>query len=321
MKKISILVISVLSMAMFSSVFAIGGSLPDGRQGIIPSEIKKSREGIKQERQKIRENIKQERQELRGGIKESREKARGEIKEARTNARQEIKEIGEKARLEFQQKREEAKRAMEQKREEFKNAMESKKTEAKAAFEKKHEELKAKLAKIKDEKKKTAVEKINNEIARINENRTNHFSENLNKLEKVLTNIGLRADKAAANGVDVSTVKTAIDSANAAIAESRTAISAQAGKIYSIVVNTEATLRQDVGKTHQELKADLDKVRATVEKAKQAVRNAAVTLAQIPKVDELEVNSTPAPAATETVPSTGMVPSQTESQTAPATTQ
>ncbi|MBI5306422.1 hypothetical protein HZB04_02470 [Candidatus Wolfebacteria bacterium] len=293
MKKILIFIVFVLSMAVFSSVKAIGlPSLP----GNIPASIKENRENINQERKDIRENIKQERQDIRSSIKETREGVKQGIKEER----QEIKEARQNAVSKFQQKREEAKKIMEQKKEEFKNTMEAKKVEAKKVFEEKRAELKNKLLKVKDEKKKVAVEKINNEIAKINENRMNHFSEALNKLEKVLANIGSRADKAESNGRDISAVKTAITGANSAIAESRTAISAQSGKTYVIAVNTEETLRQDVGKTRQELQVDLDKVRDTVEKAKQAVHNAAVILAQIPKVDERQINSTATTTSTTT---------------------
>ncbi len=117
------------------------------------------------------------------------------------------------------------------------------------------------------------------------------MSQVLYKLEKVLDNIGTRAGKAEANGRDVSAVKTAITDAQNAIATSRTAIQTQAGKTYTIVINTENTLRQDVGQARQALHTDLVKIRDTVKAAYDAVRKAATTLAQIQNVDNLEVSS------------------------------
>ena len=119
------------------------------------------------------------------------------------------------------------------------------------------------------------------------------------EMAKVLDKISNRTAKAEANGRDISAVKTAITEATNAIALSRTAIQNQAGKVYSIVINTSTIsaststesvlLRADVGKIRQALHSDLTGVQKTVKTAQEAVRKVATTLAQIPKVDELEV--------------------------------
>ena len=61
------------------------------------------------------------------------------------------------------------------------------------------------------------------------------------------------------------------------------------------ITGDETTLRSDVGKTRQALREDFVVVRDKVKAVRAAVRKAAVTLAQIPWVDEVEVptGSTP----------------------------
>ncbi|MDP3014925.1 MAG: hypothetical protein Q8N28_00655 [bacterium] len=192
-------------------------------------------------------------------------------------------------RQEFEAKRTEAKNLMESKKEEFKNKVEAKREEAKSRIEAKKAELKGKLTKIKDERKKQIVERVYNQINELNERRLDHFSAVLEKLEKVLDRISNRAAKAEVNGRDISAVKTAITEATNSIALSRTAIQNQVGKVYTPVINTENTLKTDIGKIRQALHSDLAGVQETVKIAREAVRKAATTLAQIPKFDELEV--------------------------------
>ncbi len=117
-------------------------------------------------------------------------------------------------------------------------------------------------------------------------------------MDEILKKIASRADKAQAHGRDVSEVKTLIAEAATVIGAARQAILNQSGKTYTIAISATSTdagaatstaLRIDVGRTRQALHADLVKVREMVFAAREAVRKAAVALAQIPKVDELEV--------------------------------
>lgn len=190
----------------------------------------------------------------------------------------------------IRQKRDELKNTIDQKRIEFKNQIETKRAELKNTIETKRQELKERLKVVKNERKKEAVERIDNRLDALNERMTNHFSEVLERLEKVLSNIASRADKAAVSGVDVSTIRTAITDAQSAISASRQAIETQAGKTYKIDITTETGLRQDVGKARQGLHDDLVKVRDTVFAGREAVKKAATTLAQIPKINEIEVD-------------------------------
>ena len=135
------------------------------------------------------------------------------------------------------------------------------------------------------------MEKINQQIEELNDRQLKHFSDVLEKLEKVLEKIGTRTDRAEERGVDVAAVRAAIEAANTAIAASRSAIEVQAAKTYVIEITGEETLKMNVGKARQALHADLAAVRETVKAAHGAVKKTAVTLAQIPRIDEIEQES------------------------------
>ncbi|MCR4283851.1 MAG: hypothetical protein NUV64_00835 [Parcubacteria group bacterium] len=189
----------------------------------------------------------------------------------------------------FEGKREELKNEIERKREEYKKEIENKREEAKKEIEQKREELKARLLNIKDERKKNAIEKIDGQIKKLNERMIEHFSNVLDKMEDVLKGISSRADKAEAHGLDVSSVRVLIVNAETAIDSARVSVAEQAGKVYSIDITTEDKLKFDVSETRKLLHGDLEIVKEAVKNAHTAIREAAVGLAHIPKVDEYEV--------------------------------
>jgi len=104
-----------------------------------------------------------------------------------------------------------------------------------------------------------------------------------------LKGISSRADKAEAHGLDVSGVRALVVNAETAIASARDSIADQAGKTYSIDITTEDNLRSDVGETRKMFRGDLDALREIVKDVRSVIREVAVGLAQIPKVDEYEV--------------------------------
>jgi len=175
---------------------------------------------------------------------------------------------------------------------EFKTNVQERRTELKDLIQNKREALKEQLQKVKDERKKAAVERIDIRLDELNERMTNHFSSLLDKLEDVLTRVSSRADKAEEKGLSVSSVRTAVTEALSAIEAARTAVTDQTGKTYTIVVSSEDNLRVDVGKARQALHGDLAKVRETIRTAHEAVKSAAVLLAQIHRIDEAESLST-----------------------------
>lgn len=199
-----------------------------------------------------------------------------------------IAEKREAVKADVAAKREEVKASMEAKREEMKTNMEAKRAEMKAGIEERKTALKEQLTKVKDERKKQTVLDINTRLEELNTRKLDHFSKSLDKLGEASEKITSRADKAEGRGLNVATVRVAITDALKAIEVSRLAIQAQAGKTYTITVTTENNLRADVSKVRKALHDDLSSVRETVKTAREAVRKAATTLAQIPRVDEDE---------------------------------
>lgn len=207
------------------------------------------------------------------------------IRDLRATTTQEIKELRSGAIEAIQQKREEVRQAIERAREEFKKTIEQKRVEVKDKIKAKKDELKLELKKIKDERKKQVVEKIDTQLDSLNERWVDHFNRTLGQIEIVLGRITVNADELSGKGKDATSVFAAIESAKSAIASSRLAVGTQAGKTYTIIVNQEGTLKQDVGATRKALRADLEGVQATVKVARDAAHQAAVALGQINKVD------------------------------------
>lgn len=159
---------------------------------------------------------------------------------------------------------------------------------AKELIGQKRETLKEKLQVIKDAAKKQILERVYNNLNKLNESLTTHYANLLNQIETVLGKIENRAKIAKENGKDVTSVETAIVAAKNAIAASRTSVDAQAKKVYEIQITTESALHSNAGAARKLLYADLAKVRQTVVAAHKAVKDAAVQLAKIAKIDELK---------------------------------
>ena len=211
-----------------------------------------------------------------------------------------MERIRERSRIsvqEFQQSREEIQRLIEQNRIEVRNQIQNKREEMKTQIEALKEQLRERMRARISERKQKIVERIYERVNALNERLTNHYLDVLDHLEKVLERIESRMVKAKLNGRDVSQVEAAIEKARQAIAAAREAVKVQAEKVYQPPeITTEENLRLDVGKLRQQLHDDLKAVEKLVKDARDAVRQAAVALAQIPKVDELEVPTTTQPA-------------------------
>lgn len=287
-------------------------TVPKSESSVLPvlkNEVRDLRQNVKTEVKDLRQNVKTEirdaRQSVKSEVRDLRQNVQVEVKNVRESIRGALPEKREEAKRLMEQKREEAKALMRQKREEFKARVEARREELKKRVEAKREELKERLKKIKDERKKQVVVRIDERLNAINANRVERFTENLDKIQKALDHVVTRTDKAADRGLDVTAVRTAVTNAQTAINASKAAIEAQASKTYTLTVNTEITLRSDVGVARQALHKDLQAVFETLRNAHDMVRRAAVALAQVPRVDE-DANETPSAttaAPTETAPS------------------
>lgn len=223
------------------------------------------------------------------------ERVRENVERARENIKVRTENVGEEVKVRLEEKRQEAEERLKEQREEFKTRLEERKTNAEQLLREKRTELQEKLQVVRDERKRQAVERLNQQINNLNERLTKHFAEVLDKLAKILDNIVSRADKAETRGLDVAPVRAAVVNAQNKIEEARAAVAAQAGKVYSFnlpdsenatATSTEAALKPAVGEARQALHRDLAALRDIIFAARDAVRQAAVTLAQIPRVDE-----------------------------------
>lgn len=138
-------------------------------------------------------------------------------------------------------------------------------------------ELSKKLAKFKDKIKAGRVEKISTNLNTINSRRTTQMQEVLQKIASVLERIKTKTQEAAGAGKDVAAVNTAISNLEKEWAEADAAVKAQADKDYSIVVNTESTVKTDASLARDSLRTDLQAAHTQVVEARQALANALST--------------------------------------------
>lgn len=160
----------------------------------------------------------------------------------------------------------------------LKEELKKKRVEAKQEYEAEREAFEAKLKTLRDEKKKQIVENIDQKMAEINKNRTDAMMDHLNKMSEILIKV---EEKANATGKDTSLVTAAISDAQGAINAAKAKVTEQAGKEYVITIQSDDTLKTDVGKVISTLTADLKSVQAFVVEARQKVSAAIQALGML----------------------------------------
>lgn len=141
--------------------------------------------------------------------------------------------------------------------------------------------FKEKVAALKDQRKKTIVERVDERIPEINSNRTTQMSNALARMNDILDRISTKAAALKAQGKNTTALDQAITTARNAITTSQTAVNTQAGKTYTISITTEDTLKTTVGATLKQLTTDLQATHKTVIAAREAVRKAITELAKL----------------------------------------
>ncbi len=162
------------------------------------------------------------------------------------------------------------------KKEDSENEFEAKRTELRQAFQEK-------LKIVRDEKKKTRVERLEAQMNEINKKRTDEMLKNLNKMQALLARIEEIAKELLDKfGVKINLTNYTAASKNAAsaIAAAQAAVQAQANKIYTPNIVSEAALRVTVGQNVSQLQADLRAVREKVLAAKKALIDVYLALAK-----------------------------------------
>lgn len=210
----------------------------------------------------------------------------------RSGMREDIQNLRTQANEELKTLRENFRQQLEDARMNFQKTIEAERTDLQTKLQAHRDELKNELQKVKDEGKKTIATRIDGNVADLNARMTAHYTNVLDQIAGVLGRVVSRADKAQTNGLDVTAVRTKITTAQTAITAARAAVAAQVSKMYSMNITSDATLKNNVSATRKALHDDLKKVEDSVKAARDAVRQAAVTLAQIRGVDEDKSTST-----------------------------
>lgn len=138
------------------------------------------------------------------------------------------------------------------------------KSETKAMIQAKRNEFKTRIQTIKDQKKKTLVERIDMKLAEVNKKHTSKFSETINKLQGLL-------DKIKQVAIDPNTSTNTL-TAQAAIDSAKAAIDIQAAKTYTMTIGDDTTLKENAGTTVSRLRQDLSDLYKLVIDAKQVVQ-------------------------------------------------
>jgi len=170
------------------------------------------------------------------------------------------------------QQRQEQMAELRKKSEEFKASLSQKRNEVKDIYKQNKEELRAKLTEIKDTKKREAVERINDNIAKVNSLAIIRFEKALGLLDSAIQKVTDKTNKAGDSGKDVSSVLTAIEKARISINSARLAVSEQAGKVYTITITNENGLGKDVSRVRQELHTDLSLVKDKIHEANKEIK-------------------------------------------------
>jgi DNA repair exonuclease SbcCD ATPase subunit len=261
-------IIIILSLMLGAVAYAEEKTTSDtAEKNSIKSIIKTNKEEVEKLREQAKEQAelrKEEGEEEIEGLKEEREQNREEIK------------------TQFEAMIE----ATKQEREEFRTEVKNNQEEIKSKITSMRADLKEEIKKIKDENKKVITESIVNNLNELNIKLTTSFTEKITQIETVLVSVESRISKAEIRGIDVSSAKTEAGRAKQAITIARDAISLQMLKTYEVNITDEATLKTEMKRVRDLFSTDIKTVRETVRLAHQAVKNTAVALAQIPKIDD-----------------------------------
>jgi hypothetical protein len=176
--------------------------------------------------------------------------------------------------------------------------------------EKIQQKVQERVAEIQDKAKQQIASRLISQFDHINKVWTDHFAQLLGRYDAILQKIQERANIAASQGKDISTVTSAIQTAKTAITAAKSAVEAQAAKTYTPDISTAAAptaattttagqqqlmqnLRSSFKTLRDQLFKDLFALRdGPMTNVRKAVQSALQTLRQIPGVDQGSPTST-----------------------------
>ncbi len=211
-----------------------------------------------------------------------------------------VQDVAPQAVQELRAKQQELRESFEERRSEFRETLEEKKVELHKQLDQKKVEVRERVRVIvADEQKQVIIERVYDKVNALNERFAGRSTEVLDKLDVVLSNVVSRTDKAEAVGRDVDLVRSAVTEAQNMLVAARALVAEQAQKSYSFEISSEETLRSDVGESRDRLQENLEGVKEKIREVHSAIREAAVALAQIPNVDDIEIEEETTPASSD----------------------
>jgi vacuolar-type H+-ATPase subunit I/STV1 len=155
-------------------------------------------------------------------------------------------------------------RQVRQTRQETRENIERIREENRGLIEQRKLTLKEQLGVLQDQRKAPIVERIYDNLNRLNDQIVTQLLAKIDQIEEVLERVKSRTDKAQEAGLDVSGVREAIVVAEEAIENARAAAETQAGNVYEITIGDEASLRTDIKPVRDQLQSDLEALRQKV---------------------------------------------------------
>ena len=132
-------------------------------------------------------------------------------------------------------------------------------------------QLRLKLQRFKDKNKATKVENINENLNMVNEKATTRMQDNLTKISQIVGKLKTWIAEQEAAGKDVSALKTALSQVESDWTEAGSAVEGQADNDYTVVVNTEATVKTDAQTARNTLRTDLKAVHDQIVSVRQGL--------------------------------------------------
>lgn len=134
--------------------------------------------------------------------------------------------------------------------------------------------LKAKLQRFRDKAKATKVENINTNLNELNTRHTNQMANTLTRISTALEKLKTWVAEQETAGKDVTSLKQAITETETAWTAADAAVKDQADNDYTIVVNTESTVKTDAQTARNSLQNDLKSVHDQIVSVKQTLATA-----------------------------------------------
>lgn len=139
--------------------------------------------------------------------------------------------------------------------------------------------LKTKLQTFRDKNKASIAARVNDNLAKVNMNRTEAMNRHIDKLLSILSRLETRVD--GVTDKDTTNANDAIADAKVAIDSAKQAVASQSAKDYTVTVTSETKIKTDVMAQREMLHTDLKAVHQLIVVARQALAKAISETAQL----------------------------------------